>query len=162
MAKVILVGPEIEENLSLRYIASSLFAAGHSTEILPFNGDHHFLPALDAIIDAPEPPALVGISLAFQWRARDFLALAVALRERGYRGHITLGGHFATFESAPILGDFPEVDSICRQEVGNGENASVSVSVKGVCNHGPSTLSVGIGWMGPAKTASPTANVQEY
>ncbi len=113
---VALVGPEIEENLSLRYIASSLAKAGHEAEIFAFNGDCDFVPVLEAILAAEEPPMLVGISLAFQWRARDFLALAVALRERGYQGHITLGGHFATFESASILADFPEVDSICRQE----------------------------------------------
>src|SRR5687767_7412457 len=113
MAYVVLVGPEIEENLSLRYITSSLTAAGHEVDILPFNGEGDFVPALQAILSASVAPALVGISLAFQWRARDFLALAVALREKEYRGHITLGGHFATFESASILADFPEVDSIC-------------------------------------------------
>lgn len=113
---VALVGPEIEENLSLRYIASSLAKAGHDTELVPFNHEGHFPTALRAILEAPVPPAVVGISLAFQWRAKDFLALAVALREGGYRGHITLGGHFATFESDSLLADFPEVDSICRQE----------------------------------------------
>ena len=46
---------------------------------------------------------LVGISLAFQWRARDFLALGVALKEAGYDGHVTFGGHFATFASLEIL-----------------------------------------------------------
>ena len=116
MATVALVGPEIEENLSLRYIASSLAKAGHTTELVPFNHEGHFAPALRAILDAPVAPAVVGISLAFQWRAKDFLALAVALRDGGYRGHITLGGHFATFESDSLLADFPEVDSVCRQE----------------------------------------------
>lgn len=114
MAHVALVGPEIEENLSLRYIASSLAKAGHAADILAFNSEADFPHVLAAIVE--QAPALVGISLAFQWRARDFLALAMALRESGYRGHITLGGHFATFESAPILTDFPEVSSICRQE----------------------------------------------
>jgi len=111
---VALVGPEIEENLSLRYIASSLEQAGFESDILAFNGDSDFANVLETIL--ADPPLLVGISLAFQWRARDFLALAVALRERGYQGHITLGGHFATFESKDILLDFPEVDSVCRQE----------------------------------------------
>ncbi|HYO55451.1 radical SAM protein, partial [Archangium sp.] len=31
-------------------------------------------------------------------------------------GHVTFGGHFATFASKEVLRDFPEVDSICRQE----------------------------------------------
>ncbi|HYQ04474.1 MAG TPA: cobalamin-dependent protein [Polyangiaceae bacterium] len=116
MAWVALIGPELEENLSLRYIAASLARAGYDSEIVPFNSESDFGPALEAILAAPEPPLVVGISLAFQWRAQDFLAFAVALRQAGYRGHITVGGHFATFASLEILRDFPELDSIVRQE----------------------------------------------
>lgn len=61
-------------------------------------------------------PEVVALSLAFQWRAKDFLALAVALREGGSRGHITAGGHFGTFACREILGDFPELDTVIRQE----------------------------------------------
>src|SRR5262249_18330418 len=116
MTWVALVGPEIEENLSLRYIASSLARAGVRTELVPFNFEGDFSRALAAILNAEEPPVVVGISLAFQWRARDFLALAVALREGGYRGHITMGGHFGTFAAREIVADFPEIDSVVRQE----------------------------------------------
>ncbi|MEO7327275.1 MAG: cobalamin-dependent protein [Minicystis sp.] len=116
MPWIALVGPEIEENLSLRYLASSLLPHGFRSEIIGFNRDADFGEALQTILDAPEPPLVVGLSLAFQWRAPDFLAFAVALRERGYRGHLTMGGHFATFASLDILRDFPEVDSIVRQE----------------------------------------------
>src|SRR4051812_26460870 len=111
MPWIALVGPEIEENLSLRYLASSLKPRGYDSEIIGFNQDSDFVKALAAILEANEPPLAVGISLAFQWRAPDFLAFAVALRERGYRGHITMGGHFATFASQDILRDFPEIDS---------------------------------------------------
>src|SRR5438132_9434111 len=117
MSHVALVGPEFEENLSLRYLSSSLAAAGFRAEILPFNRERD-LPRIVAEIMA-DPPLLVGLSLAFQWRAKDFLALALALREAGYRGHITAGGHFATFASRELLRDFPEFDSICRQEPEN-------------------------------------------
>lgn len=116
MTWVALVGPEIEENLSLRYIASSLAAAGYRAELVPFNSEADFPSILDAILRAKEPPLAVGISLAFQWRARDFLALAVALRDGGYRGHITMGGHFGTFAAHEIMTDFPEIDSIVKQE----------------------------------------------
>jgi radical SAM superfamily enzyme YgiQ (UPF0313 family) len=116
MSWVALVGPEYEENLSLRYIAASLEAAGYSSEILPFNREQDLPQIVWQIVQAPEPPLLVGLSLAFQWRAKDFLALAMALRQSGYRGHITAGGHFATFACREILQDFPELDSICRQE----------------------------------------------
>ena len=114
MSHIALVGPEIEENLSLRYIASSLAVAGHTTSIVAHNQEADFPYALETVLK--ENPDIVGLSLAFQWRAQDFLALAVALREGGYKGHITLGGHFATFAAKDILRDFPEVDSICRQE----------------------------------------------
>lgn len=113
---VALVGPEIEENLSLRYLASALARAGFRSEILAFNEGARLAGLVERIARAEEPPLLVGISMAFQWRAPDMLALAVALREAGYTGHITFGGHFATFASKEVLRDFPEADSICRQE----------------------------------------------
>jgi radical SAM superfamily enzyme YgiQ (UPF0313 family) len=116
MSWVALVGPEYEENLSLRYIASSLTAAGYASEIVPFNREQDLAQIVWKILEAPEPPVTVGLSLSFQWRAKDFLALAMALRESGYRGHITAGGHFATFACLEILRDFPELDSVCRQE----------------------------------------------
>ncbi len=116
MAWIALVGPEEEENLSLRYVASSLASAGFDSSIVPFNAGHQLSQVLDKILSASAPPVMVGLSLAFQWRAKDVLALAVALRRRGYRGHITAGGHFGTFACDEILTDFPEIDSICRQE----------------------------------------------
>jgi radical SAM superfamily enzyme YgiQ (UPF0313 family) len=117
MSWIALVGPEFEENLSLRYLASSLEAAGFRSELLPFNRDRDLPGIVGEVMN--DPPLLVGLSLAFQWRAKDFLALALALRDAGYRGHITAGGHFATFASKEILRDFPELDSICRQESEN-------------------------------------------
>ena len=116
MAVVALVGPEIEENLSLRYLAASLAEAGHCCRIVPLNRVEDFGGALAAVLHGPDPVDVVGISLAFQWRAPDFLAFAYALRHHGYRGHVTVGGHFATFADREILTDFPEIDSVCRQE----------------------------------------------
>lgn len=124
MSWIALVGPEIEENLSLRYLASSLAQAGYQSEIIPFCGDAEFETVVDTIMAAAVPPSVVGLSLAFQWKATDTLALAVALRARGYRGHITGGGHFATFACAELLRDFVELDSIVRQE---GEHTLVEL-----------------------------------
>jgi anaerobic magnesium-protoporphyrin IX monomethyl ester cyclase len=112
---IALVGPEVEENLSLRYLAAALAGSGYRTEILSFNGQRDFTRIV-AVTLAESAPLLVGLSLAFQHRAHDFLALAMALRERGYRGHLTAGGHFATFEAEALLRNFPEIDSICRFE----------------------------------------------
>src|SRR5581483_9420302 len=123
MTTVALVGPEYEENLSLRYLASSLRAAGFGARIHAFNRERD-LPRIVGEIVA-DPPLAVGLSLAFQWRAKDFLALAMALRQAGHRGHVTAGGHFATFACRELLRDFPELDSICRQE---SEETIVSVA----------------------------------
>jgi len=112
---VALVGPELEENLSLRYLAASLSRAGFRSEIVPLNGPADFSAAL-AALSIPDAPLAVALSLAFQWRATEFLALAMALRDKGYDGHITAGGHFGTFAAQPLLADFPELDSICLHE----------------------------------------------
>ena len=42
MSWVALIGPELEENLSLRYLAASLQRAGVESRILPFNGERDF------------------------------------------------------------------------------------------------------------------------
>jgi radical SAM superfamily enzyme YgiQ (UPF0313 family) len=112
---IALVGPEIEENLSLRYLAASLTRVGFRSEILTFNEPSDFTSVL-AALSAPGAPLVIALSLAFQWRAMEFLALAVALREKGYGGHITAGGHFGTFAAREVLDDFPEIDSICLHE----------------------------------------------
>ena len=113
-ARVVLIGPEIEENLGIRYIAASLRQAGIPATILPFDHIGQLAELRDRAIGLDAD--LVALSLAFQWRANDVLALAMALRDAGYRGHITAGGHFATFCWAEILAGFPEIDSLCLGE----------------------------------------------
>lgn len=116
MRRVALVGPELEENLSLRYLASSLSVAGFEPDIVPFDVSSDFPRVLAQLLDPAAPPLLIGLSLSFQRRAKDFLALAVGLHRKGYPGHITAGGHFGTFAGREILRDFPEIDSICLHE----------------------------------------------
>lgn len=116
MSWIALVGPELEENLSLRYLAAALAAAGWRSRIVPFNQPRDLPNVVRAIAEADEPPLMIGISVAFQWRAVEMLAAALGMREAGYRGHITIGGHFATFAADELLGDFGEIDSVCRHE----------------------------------------------
>ncbi len=111
---VLLVGAELEENLALRYLASALEAAGHTPHFATFNGPGDTGDVLDAV--ARTRPALVGMSMTFQFRAREFGALASALREHGYGGHVTGGGHFPTFAYRECLEAFPAIDSIVRHE----------------------------------------------
>ena len=111
---VVLVGAEFEENLSLRYLASALAQDGVDAVLMPFN-DPAQSEAVVGEIGARDP-AVVGISVPFQLRAREFLGLAQALRASGCRAHLTVGGHFATFEYDNILRDFPAIDSVVRHE----------------------------------------------
>jgi radical SAM superfamily enzyme YgiQ (UPF0313 family) len=111
---VVLVGAEFEENLSLRYLASSVQQAGFTAEIVPFNTADALPRVVEATLGAN--PLVVGISVPFQLRARELLSLGAALRKRGYAGHICIGGHFATFEFENILRDFTAIDSVVRHE----------------------------------------------
>ena len=111
---VALVGSEFEENLSLRYLAAAVQAAGFRAEIVPYNDPGGREDALRRIL--ARPPLVVGISVPFQLRARELLTLAEDLRARGYPGHLCVGGHFATFEYENLLRDFPAVDSVVRHE----------------------------------------------
>jgi radical SAM superfamily enzyme YgiQ (UPF0313 family) len=111
---IALVGAEYEENLSLRYLAAAVEAAGFPTELVPFNDDAQRGAVIEGILDLD--PLLVGISVPFQMRARELLGVATELRARGYRGHVCVGGHFATFEYENVLRDFPAVDSVVRHE----------------------------------------------
>jgi hypothetical protein len=111
---VALVGAEYEENLSLRYLASALERAGFSAAVVPFNRAEDLPTVVEAVLHVD--PLVVGISVPFQLRAVELLDLGTRLRERGYAGHICIGGHFATFEYENVLRDFPAIDSVVRHE----------------------------------------------
>src|SRR5713101_1130783 len=104
---VLLVGPEFEENLSLRYLAAALRAAGHTASLARFDAPEYLEGVVQQV--RREKPGVVGLSMVFQVRAREFYDLSRALRSAGYQGHVTAGGHFATFAFEPILRDVPEI-----------------------------------------------------
>ena len=130
---VLLVGPEFEENLSLRYLASALQSAGHTASMVRFDDEQYVPGVVSAAISGR--PGIIGLSMVFQVRAREFFALARALRAAGYTGHITAGGHFATFACEQILQNVPEIDSIIRQE---GENTLVELA-DAIDHHAPAS-----------------------
>ena len=92
--RVILVGADLEENLGVCMINAALDAAGHRVEVVPFNASNEIDSIAKRIASAN--PELVGLSMQFQHRAHDFLALAKRLRARGFRGHVTCGGQHPT------------------------------------------------------------------
>jgi radical SAM superfamily enzyme YgiQ (UPF0313 family) len=116
MAKpvVALIGAEFEENLSIRYLASAVEADGFRAVIIPFNESSEAREIVQRVRDLG--PLVVCISVPFQARAPELLALARDIKAKRVETHIAVGGHFATFEYDNILRDFPAVDSIVRHE----------------------------------------------
>jgi radical SAM superfamily enzyme YgiQ (UPF0313 family) len=112
--RVALIGSEFEENLSLRYLAAAAAQDGLEPILIPFNDDAAFGVVVSEVLTAD--PLVAGISIPFQLRARASLALAERIRAAGSRAHITLGGHFATFEYENILRSYAAVDSVVRHE----------------------------------------------
>ncbi len=121
--KIALVGAELEENLAIRYMHASLFQAGHDVQIIPFN-DVQQVPQVVQHV-AQWQPALVGMSMVFTARAKEFIRLATAMRQAGFMGHITAGGHFATLHAELLLRDAPAIDSVLH---GEGEEAMVDLA----------------------------------
>ncbi len=139
--KVVLVGPEIEENLSIRYLAASLAQTGIESRIVSFiHGGEAARVARRVIRETPD---LVGLSLVAQARYRDFARLIGLLREKGYRGHITAGGHFASLRAGEILQDTPGLDTILHHE---GERRIVQLAGWLGCSPEPPESFDGISW----------------
>lgn len=111
MARVLLVGFLDQDNLGLRYLSARLRQSGHDTRIARF-GD----PGAVVAAVAGYAPDVVGFSLIFQFMTPAFAAAIAAVRRAGYTGHVTLGGHYASFEPAAVLDAAPGLDSIVRYE----------------------------------------------
>ena len=114
--KIALVGAELEENLGLRYMTSTLEREKHRVEIVPFNTEQDISQTVKQVISFS--PQVTGLSMVFTSRAREFCRLAQALRDGDYGGHIVAGGPFASFNCERLLQDFPAFDSIA---LGEGE-----------------------------------------
>ncbi len=130
--RVLLVGPALEDNLSLRYLASSLQAAGHVAELARFDG----AADADAIVAAARGCELAGLSLAYQVRAREFLELARALR-REVGLPVVAGGHYASCAAGELLRRHPELDLIVLHE---GERTLVEVADALAANRSPAGM----------------------
>jgi radical SAM superfamily enzyme YgiQ (UPF0313 family) len=112
--RIHLVGADFEENLGLCMVTAAAEAAGHHVNVMPFNQRGQQTGIVDRIVrDAPE---VVGLSIQFQHRAYEFLALARQLRARGYAGHITCGGQFPTMAWRDVLGQPWGIDSVVLYE----------------------------------------------
>jgi len=109
---ILLIGFQDQDNLGLRYLLSSVRQAGFAGRIESYSADS------EAIIDLVERyrPDVIGFSLIFQYMSPAFGKVIQALREQGCRAHITIGGHYPSFDYGEVLQRIPGADSIVRFE----------------------------------------------
>ena len=110
--RVVLVGFQDQDNLGLRYLQSAARHHGHDCRIVTYGKDAERLAAEVVAAD----PAVVGLSLIFQYMAPQFGELVEALRAHGFAGHITMGGHYPSFDPGEILTRIGGLDSVVCYE----------------------------------------------
>lgn len=111
-ASVLLIGFQDQDNLLLRYLLSSVRHAGFRGEIATYTSDPG--PICDMV--ARLKPDVVGLSLIFQYMAPEFGRVIRALRVAGCRAHITIGGHYPSFDYGEVLQRITGADSVVRFE----------------------------------------------
>ena len=111
---VALVGRRLQdnENLGLGYLQAALQAAGVECQRLVLNDVREIASVADAVVRSGAH--VVGLSLPDGGSAIAPLALGEALRMRGYQGHITCGGPFATLARGWLLDRYGWLDSVVR------------------------------------------------
>ena len=119
--KVLLAGPDYEENLSIRYLSGSLLNAGHETVLAAFNA----AAEIGAVANAAQDADLVGLSICFQARAKEFLALAREIKSRDPKKLVVAGGHYASCAAGALLANHPEIDIVVIHE---GERTLVEIA----------------------------------
>jgi anaerobic magnesium-protoporphyrin IX monomethyl ester cyclase len=134
---VLLIGFQDQDNLGLRYLLSSVRQAGFSGRIETYTSESGPIVALAERLK----PDVIGFSLIFQYMSPAFARVIDALRLAGCRSHITIGGHYPSFDSEEVLRRIPGADSVVRFE---GERTLVELMQK---------LSRGEDWRGIAGIA---------
>ncbi|MBK8255746.1 MAG: cobalamin-dependent protein [Polyangiaceae bacterium] len=115
-------GYECYESLGLGYVAAYLRRHGVSVSIFDGTIDPvRCEEMVDVIVE--KNPLLVGFSIL--WDGYDDVRkMCSQVRARGFRGHLTVGQHFATFNADRVLNDTPEMDSVVRFE---GEHTALEM-----------------------------------
>jgi len=110
--RVLLAGPDFEENLSIRYLASSLQAKRHEAALAVFNSADD----VEAVAEQAGKAEIVGLSVCFQSRAQEFLTLARRIKQLHPEKLIVAGGHYASCAAQDLLEHHPELDIIVIHE----------------------------------------------
>jgi len=111
--KAILIGAEDEENLAIRYLAAILKCEGHEVRIISCSRYNDFSQVLLKV--KSWNPNMVVVSMAFQSMAFMFLAIIQQIKKIKPKIHITVVGHFPTFEYQKLL-ENEHIDSLIRFE----------------------------------------------
>jgi hypothetical protein len=111
------------EHLGIRLVAAGLAEAGFRPHVLPVTSPAAVAAAVTQTLALR--PFLVGVSISDPLVAPPMLAFVHLLRQRGFAGHITVGGTLATLERARLLADHPAIDSVVRHA---GEAAIVALA----------------------------------
>src|SRR2546421_6585302 len=90
--RVLLAGPDFEENLSIRYLASSLQAKRHEASLAVFNSADD----VEAVAEQAGKIEIVGLSVCFQSRAQEFLTLARRIKQLHPAKLIVAGGGYTS------------------------------------------------------------------
>ena len=112
--RAVLVGPIQQENLALGYLASHARANGHQVEVVAYAYRKDLNETVDAVLS--HNPDLAGLGIAFQNNIDDYVLLLRALRERGYRGHLTCGGQVGTFCWEELMAELAGLDIVVRHD----------------------------------------------
>jgi len=119
--KVLLAGPDYEENLSIRYLSGALLSAGHETVLAAFNSPSD----IPAVVTVAEGAGIAGLSMCFQSRAGEFLSLAREIKSRDPGKLVVAGGHYASCAAEDLLRNHPEIDIIVIHE---GEKTLIEIA----------------------------------
>ena len=114
--KAVLIGAEDEENLAIRYLAAVLESNGHHIKIIPCTRYQDFSKVRKGV--KKWNPDMMVVSMAFQSMTAMFLIVIQEIKEIKPEIHVTVGGHFPTFEYMKLL-ENKYIDSVIRFE---GEN----------------------------------------
>src|SRR5262249_24954850 len=108
----LLIGFQDQDNLGLRYLVSAVRQAGLTADIITYQSDP--APLIQQV--EARRTAVIGFSLIFQYMAPDFARVITAMRDHGITAHITMGGHYPSFDAAEVLERIRGLDSIVRYE----------------------------------------------
>jgi radical SAM superfamily enzyme YgiQ (UPF0313 family) len=108
--RIVLVGADFEENLGVGMIAAVARQLGHTVRIVTYDRPDQRVAVARAVLS--KRPHVVGLSMQFQHRAHDFLALARTLRASGFKGHLTCGGQFPSLAWREVLSEANGLDTV--------------------------------------------------